>query len=416
MRHAFLTFSNFLSLALQNWYTQFLENYDYNSNNGNNYNGDNADGEDGDGNGGGNYNGNALAQQYYTAIRNGNNYANQYANYNYANTNSNSNSGSNNYNAYNANGQGYGYNAMNGNDRWYNQNMWDTQRSQQQQSSNQASWASMGSPSGTFYGRQIMNGYYDGDGVFYQVYGYFNGDGEYVSLEDDEISWDETLWGEQPDNWDGVTEDTESCAYTYSGSCYNQYDACMQILEDENYRDYQYQNAQQNNQGGNDQAEGEGYQRRSSLKDFVECVEVTPVNQYGGNSDYANYQYASQNSYNQNNQQNQYDYDCGGNEYCEQQRQYNANAYAYARAQDENRRYFVGPHCGSNNKDISLAVYKDEYCSVQDTATTVEEVLGYSLTNSIDLFPSECMSCMDDGVSEPKALLQLKPVFLIDQH
>lgn len=365
-----------------------------------------------------------LAQQYYQQIRNGSNYANQYAQNNYqynSNNNKNSNNGNSNYSSGNgssnngnsnsgnymgySNGQGYGYNAENGQYRWSNQAMWQYQSSRQY--NNQQSWANMGSPSGTFYGRQIMNGYYDGSGAFNQIYGYFNTQGEYISLEDEEIYWDEDLWGEKPELWDGVTMNTEPCSYQYSGSCYNQYDACMQILEDQEYQEYQAFQEYQSSGGYMTQEQMEENMRRATLKDFMQCVEVNPQAAYGGSNDYANYQYAQKNGssqYSQTNQnQNQYQYDCGGNEYCEKMQQYKQNQYQYQQQMyqnQNNRPNFIGPHCGSDGKSITLAVYKDEYCSVVDDSKTVEDVLGYALSSNIDLFPSECMNCMDDGVSK----------------
>ena len=361
-----------------------------------------------------------LAQKYYQQIRNSNNWANNYASSNYAYSNSNSNSNQNaNYNGYNQYGQGYGNNAMNSQYRWYNQNMWNVQSSSQVQSSNAASWQSMGSPSGTFYGKQIMNGYYDGDGVFTQVYGYFNYQGEYISLEEDELQWDEELWGEMPELWDGVTSDTESCSYQYAGTCYNQYESCMQILEDQEYQEYQqYQQAQQNG-GGSYYGQGQEMQARLVLKDFLACIEVDPQAAYAG-SDYANYQYASQNGGNQNAQNNNYynyNYDCGGNEYCEQKRQYQEQEYQYNRNKYENRRYFIGPHCGSDNKAISLAVYKDETCSVLDEQSSVASILGYTVENDqISLFPSECMKCLNDGVSSEEMFQSLFEMKLSGVH
>ena len=347
-----------------------------------------------------------LAQKYYYQIREGNNWANNYAQNNYAYSNSNSNSQNSNYNGYNQNGQGYGYNAMNSQYRWYNQNMWNGQQSSQTQSNNAATWQSMGSPSGTFYGKQIMNGYYDADAGFIQTYGYFNYQGEYISLEEDELQWDEELWGEMPELWDGVDADTESCSYQYAGTCYNQYESCMQILEDQQYQEYQqYQQAQQS---GNYYGQGQEQQARLGLKDFLACIEVDPQAAYAG-TDYANYQYAQQYGSNQNAQNNNYyNYDCNGNEYCEQQRQYQEQEYQYNRNKYENRRYFIGPHCGSNNKDISLAVYKDETCSVLDEQSTVAQVLGYQVENDqISLFPNECMKCLNDGVSSRETFVFL---------
>lgn len=343
------------------WYTAYLESYYQNGNNGNN--------------GYQQVDSNVAAQQYYSQVRNSNNYANNYAQ---------------NYYGDNGNNNNNGYSASS-NYNWQSQEMWEFQNSRNKYYQNQNTWQSMGSPAGSFYGQTILNGYYDGDGVFQQVYGYFNANGEYISLEDEEISWDETLFGEQPDGWDGVTSETESCNYVYAGSCANQYDACMQILQDETYM--QYQNYQNNQNGQQEVVE------RSSLKDFLGCVEVE--NQ--GNNQWAINQYYQENGgvnqYYQN-QQNYADYDCGDNYYCEQQQQYQENVQKYNEEQVNNRQYFIGPHCGSNSRTISLAVYRDPYCSVIDDSVQVKTLLGYEPdSEALDLFPDECMNCYNDGVS-----------------
>lgn len=319
---------------------------------------------------------NAAAQSYYISIKNGNNYANEYAanayGSNYASSSSSAAKTTGTYNA-------------------YNMQMWEMQNSQNKVYSSSESWASMGSRSGTFYGEPVLNGYYE-NGVFYNQYGYFDSTGAYISLEDDEFYWDETLWGEMPEGFDGVTEDTESCLYKYAGSCYNQYDACMQILEDEDYQVYKEYQATQ-------AASGYGYQQnaqqvvRATLKDFLECVEVFPMEKYG-NQYYQQSQYAQQQSY--QNAQNQYNcYE--GDEACAKMQEYQAQMYAYELEKSQNRRYFVGPNCGSNGKDIALAVFQDEYCSVIDSESTVESVLGYSpYSSTLNLFPSDCINCLSE--------------------
>jgi hypothetical protein len=252
----------------------------------------------------------------------------------------------------------------------------------------------MGSQGGTFYGAQILNGYVGDDGVFYPVYGYINYNGEYVSLEEDVIDWDEGLWGEEPEGWEGVDVDTESCLYQYAGSCYNQYEACMQILQDADYQEYQaYKQAQQS--GGYSAAAVE-YQQPLTLKDFLGCVEVDPSAYQSSSS--SSYGYSSQQSY-QYAQKNQYN--CyGDDEACEKARQYNEAVYQYNQQQNQNRRYYVGPHCASDGHKIHLAVYKDEYCSVIDENTQVADLLGYTPSDHIDLFPNECMACMHDQGEE----------------
>lgn len=365
--------------SYQSWYTAYLESYYQNNNNANNGNNQN------NANGYQQVDSNIAAQQYYQQVRNSNNYANNYAQNYYDNGNNN-----------NGNNNGYAYSgqAASQYQAWQSHDMWEFQNSQNKYYQNQNTWQSMGSPAGSFYGQTIMNGYYDGDGAFNQVYGYFNANGEYVSLEEEEISWDETLFGEQPDGWDGVTQETESCNYAYAGSCANQYEACMQILQDETYM--QYQQYQQNQQNGANAAE------RASLKDFLGCVEV----ENDGSNQWAINQYYQENGgsyyYNQYQQQNGQDYDCNGNEYCEQQKEYQENVQQYNQDQFQNRRFYIGPHCGSNSRTISLAVYRDPYCSVIDDSTTVKSLLGYEPNSeALDLFPDECMNCYSDGAAQP---------------
>ena len=358
--------------SYQSWYTAYLESYYQNGNN--NGNGDNGYQQ---------VDSNIAAQQYYQQVRNSNNYANNYAN-NYYGDQNNDADNSNNYQQQTANQ----YSAQ-------TQEMWEFQNSANKYYQNQNTWQQMGSPAGSFYGQTIMNGYYDGDGIFNQVYGYFNANGEYISLEEEEISWDETLFGEQPQGWDGVTEETESCNYAYSGSCANQYEACMQILQDQDYMTYQQYQQSQNGNNYNQQS----FADRAQLKDFLGCVEVE--NQ--GNNQWAINQYYQENggssNYYQQQQQN-YDYDCGDNQYCEQQKEYQQNVNNYNEEQMYDRRYYIGPHCGSNSRTISLAVYRDPYCSVIDDSMNVKSLLGYEPNSeALDLFPDECMNCFNDGVS-----------------
>jgi hypothetical protein len=338
-------------------------------------NGNNVD-EDGDGQ----VDTLTAAQAYYTAVKDGNNYANTYAANNYGSS----------YSASTSSGSS---SASTGGYSVYNQNMWEVQNSQNKVYANSEAWSSMGSQSrsGTFYGKPVLNGYYE-NGVFYNVYGYFNGENTYVNLEDyDTFEWDEALWGEMPEGFQDIDENTESCLYKYAGSCYNQYDACMQILEDEDYTMYQQYMQQVNAYNS-----ANGYQAqpiRATLKEFVQCVEVFPMEKYG-NQYYQQSQYAQQQSYQQTAQQ----YNCyDGDENCQKMQEYSAQMYAYQQEKLQNRRYFVGPNCASNGRDIALAVYEDEYCSVLDSSSTVESVLGYSpYSSNLDLFPSECLSCFTE--------------------
>lgn len=368
--------------SYQTWYTTYLEDMYASSANGN---GDNAYNAETDMN--------TLAQQYYQSVRDASNYANQYAANNYGS----SSSSSNGYSSASANS---------GNYNWANQNMWQTQSSSLSSYTGSDSWSNMGSRGGSFYGRPILNGYYE-NGAFVQQYGYFNGEGTYVSLEDEDITWDETLWGEQPDGWGDIDQDTESCSFKYAGSCYNQYDACMQILDEQDYETYNnYQNANyqnaQNGQYNNNQyqaAAQQNYQAKMTLKDFLGCVEVDPTTKYGATA-YQQSQYAQQQNYQQaaatTTTYNCYD----GDENCAKMQAYAEQMAEYEAAKSANRQYFIGPHCASNGRDVSLAVYSDQYCTVVDSESTVEDMLGYSPYSYINLFPSECLPCMVDEVSE----------------
>lgn len=337
---------------------------------------------------------NAAAQTYYMSIKDGTNYANDYAanayGSNYASASSSS--ATKNTGSYNA----------------YNMQMWEVQNSQNKVYSSSESWASMGSRSGNFYGQPVLNGYYE-NGVFYNVYGYFNSAGVYVSLEDEEFFWDETLWGEMPEGFDGITEDTESCAYKYAGSCYNQYDACMQILEDEDYTLYKEYQTQQATSGYGYQQQQQQQVVKSTLKDFLGCVEAFPMEKYG-NQYYQQSQYAQQQSY----QNAQGQYNCyEGDENCQKMQEYQAQMYAYQLEKAQNRRYFIGPNCGSNGRDIALAVYQDEYCSVIDSESTVESVLGYSpYSSTLNLFPSECINCLSE--EEQQAWYEGEEVYTLE--
>jgi hypothetical protein len=354
-------------------------------------NGNNVD-QDGDGN----VDVNLAAQAYFMSVKDSSNYANDYAANNYGGSYSSSASSA-------AAGNTGSYNS-------FNQNMWNFQNTQNKVYSSSGSWAAMGSQGGSFYGKPVVNGYYE-NGVFYNVYGYFSNDGTFVSLEDDDITWDQTLWGEEPDGFEDVDENTESCLYKYASSCYNQYDACMQVLEDEDYTEYQSYQAQAAAYSSAGSSYGQvQQQQRSTLKDFLGCVEVFPMEKYG-NQYYQQSQYANQQSYqNANNQYNCYD----GDENCQKMQEYASQMYAYQQEKQSYRRYFIGPICGSNGRDISLSVYEDEYCSVPDSTSTVESVLGYSpYFQNMNMFPTECIACLADETQawyEDEEVYTLEPV------
>jgi hypothetical protein len=320
-----------------------------------------------------------VAQRYYTYVKDKTNYANTYYQANYGSSGGYSASSSSASASYSASSQ----------PQWDSSQFWQYQQSSTKQYSNKNSWSSMGSSFATYFGQTIVNGYFDENGDFNEGWGYFNCNGEFIGIEDDGGEWDECVFGEQPDGWNDVADDTESCNFEYASSCYNQYDACMTILQDEEYLAY---------------TNPTGYGDVLTMKDFVECTGVDVSNSQGtvySNQDYYAQQYKSKQEY-FNTQYNCYD----GDEDCYTQRDYAMKVWSYQQSQKANRQYYIGPHCDSNGRDITLAVYKDEYCSVLDTETTIKSLLGYSLADTVDLVPDECIACgVVDGVSKLQPFL-----------
>jgi hypothetical protein len=307
-------------------------------------------------------NGQYSQQSGYTNANSGNN---DYfsSSYGYSNRNDNGGNGNNYYGQSNAYGSnGYGQYAPQY--RWRSEEMWKFQSNQQNKYASQ-SWANAGIPQGSFFGKAVVNGFYNEDGTFEQVYGYINAQGYFVSLEEEYLGWDAGLWGEMPDGWDELDVDVASCSYTDASSCYNQYDACMEVLGDQDYQMYQ---AYQQGATGSVAYTSKETQDMYNIKDFLSCKEVR---------NYGNGQYSTQSQY-----------------YAEQQ------VYHYNQRTYETKRYYIGPKCGADGHEIALAVYSDPYCAVQYTTITPETLLGYNpLDSSFELFPDECVSCLDEDVS-----------------
>jgi hypothetical protein len=90
------------------------------------------------------------------------------------------------------------------------------------------------------------------------------------------------------------------------------------------------------------------------------------------------------------------------------------NQYNYEMQQYMNRQYFIGPHCSGDGRTITLAVYKDQYCSVLDSDTTVKELIGYDPVQQVELVPEECISCgVNANVSTHQSFFfaSLAPIF-----
>jgi len=429
-------------------------NYNYNANGNYNYN-YNADGEDGDGYDGQNaYQGNQdAAMAYYKKLTSGNyannyvygNYQNQYQqnqgnqgynyqngeqyynnqynangnanyNYNYNGQQQNYNNG-NGYQSYNNGNQyGYGYNNQNGQgeaqnvENWdyvwnnYNMNQFQNQGGNNNMYYNAANaWSNMGA----WYGKRIVNGYIEygnnGATTFVEEWGFMDSDGVFHSLEGDDAIAD-MEWEDLPEGWEEMLEqgdEVESCSYSDSGSCYNQFFSCMQVLGEED--EYQEMIEQYNEQIYGEDAEAN--ERRATIQDYMECQQIDldgameayqqNRNQYYENGDqYNQYQYqdAYGNYYNNGDQNEQ-------SNYWAAQANSNVNYNQYANEDGEVELY-VGPYCDGDK--ISLGVYDDAYCSHHVEGLAVEDILGYDPTvgeDNFDIVPTECVSCAYDEVS-----------------
>jgi hypothetical protein len=327
------------------------------------------------------YGQNSAALEYYQSIQSNKNYANDYtSNYGYSSSSSSSSSS--------------GYNSGSSYSQWANsQQFWDAGQS----SSNYNGWKDMGQSYGSWYGKQVVNGHYY-NGQFVQEWGYFRDDGEFMSLEEDGVEWDEYIYGEYPSTWDedwanATASDVQSCNYQYASSCSNQYESCMRIMQNEDYMAYMaYMQSRYN-----------GQYMTNSLRDFVECTQVdedyiTAYQQYlkwetqmdaqyqqqNGNINYAKCNGDDDNcyaQYQQNTNNNNNDDDNG-----------NANKYG-------NMDLYIGPHCGEDGKSITLGVYTDSSCSNYASQYSVKDILGVDVMKqhsggSIDLFPENCISCV----------------------
>jgi hypothetical protein len=235
-------------------------------------------------------------------------------------------------------------------------------------SDNAEAWQSMQQGAGTWYGRPIVNGFYDGYGQFNAAWGYVSGyGGTFINLEDASITWDPSIYGQLSESWD---EDwleggamLEQCKSSYTEGCRDEYESCLEFLTDE--EDY------------------ENYQT-SSLKQYLECSAV----------DMDAYAYAKQKrqQYEKNVREQQQGYyeedvECDdGDEDCAEDQD--------VEEESEYDQLYIGPHCGDDTFGISLAVYTDEYCSSYHSET-VEQVLGTSVNEAeINFFPHQCLSCV----------------------
>lgn len=236
-----------------------------------------------------------------------------------------------------------------------------------------------------------VNGQFN-NGVFQEGWGFIGADGNFYSLENDDIiqNWDADMYGyELPDGWDQYLGqgEQESCSYESAGSCYNQFVACMQILGEDEYEDYAQEVAEE--------VYGDMYEmyerNQATLQDFMECTEIDFDGDYEGDDKQQDEQQGQNNGgyYNGNWQANG-----------------NAN-YEQYKNDDGDYSFYVGPHCDGDK--ITLAVYTDEYCSNYASGVDIEDILGYDPMQGMDgeefeLVPTDCISCAYDEVGSRRIL------------
>jgi hypothetical protein len=335
-----------------------------------------------------------AAELYYQYARYGN--SNSNSNNNNQNSNQNSNNNANYANSYtnynNANYQSYSTDdnymtAMSQSQQWWANVGYDggdsDGSSSNNQRSSQQSWNFGQSSDTTFMNMKVLPGYYDDDGAFVEEWGYISKeDGAFVSLQDEDNMADWIgLFGDMPEDWDEdwfeEADEMESCNFDYAGTCYSQYASCMLILGNEDFVE----------------AYSAQYGDMVKMADYLECTAVD----WDG-EDKSNYQ----NNY-------WYQNDCEGED-CEEQEEGNDEEEEEGEAAEEQQLY-VGPSC-SSNKNIKLAVYSDQYCTVP-TNYSVKQVLGDVLMDAdesngspIDMIPDTCISCLQ-SVSEFRPVTQL---------
>jgi hypothetical protein len=230
--------------------------------------------------------------------------------------------------------------------------------------SNMNAWSSMAS----WYGHKITNGYmgYDsyGKSTFIEEWGFIGYDGAFHSLATNDTSiYSEDEWYSAygfalPDGWSTYFQEGDSvqqCSQASSSSCYDEFFSCMQILAEDEYKDFisDYNEAYFDTM----YADAEAAAKRPSMEDFLEC---TALEFTGSATDDKISQYKNAN---------------GG--------------YSL----------YAGPHCNGDST-ISIAVYTDQYCTVPANNIDIVKLLGYNPMGDDDFafVPTDCISCLFDEV------------------
>jgi len=366
-----------------------------------------------------------ILMAYYKNVRNN------------ANNNNGNNNGNNNVNGYyNANQNGY-QNPRNSYN-YYNQNMWkfsnnnnnnqnqngDNQNQYKQNMNNNADYWNFA----TFEGHPLLPGYFSNQGEFVQSWGYFL-NGEFVSIEEMQVAWDENLFGELPAGWENYIglnpDEIEQCEYQYSKNCYSVYDQCMVYMaaemEDDNWiPDWMNENYDANNANSNSamasyiaylqaNAQNQENQYLALTGQMFGCHQVLYEPGCEGaycDGNYEEQQYNNAQFYQLNKYMEAQLEACGEDEYCiadiETQMQQNQDFVEWLQEYNEKlydqyingeKLFYIGATCDENG-GIGLAVYNDENCAYQDASLTAEQVLGFDVADlDYELIPDQCVPC-----------------------
>ncbi|KAL7570374.1 hypothetical protein ACA910_017212 [Epithemia clementina (nom. ined.)] len=420
-------------------FEQWLENYAYDqqytnsyssSSNNNNKNGQNI------------YDENFLAKAkivYWKQAKNAGNSNsgsssgnNMYGTYGYSSSNSGSSSSSSQYSELE---QLFG-----GSSKYWNyQKDSDYYQNDYQQS---ADWKNVNNEFFTYCGRQVLNGYFNADGDFVEIWGYFSKNGNYISFEDGApVQWDENCHGTMPNGWQYVNGQDpagfEECDYQYSQTCSSNYLECqvtlyyddMEALYEQvkaTKQQNKYSNKNQNANNGDDSTNSlygsnqkvssfeSAFEKQEAEQVYTRALTCQQVDYATDDDELEENTYTNQLNYEQLYEEKQAyqqamadcdnydDYDTCMEEL---QAKIDANlAYQqwiigsawdeYARIRAMNKQYYIGATC-TDSYNIGLKVFSDENCVVPHPTATVSDLLG-NIELGYDLVSHDCIPCLDN--------------------
>ena len=193
-----------------------------------------------------------------------------------------------------------------------------------------------------------------------------------LDTTDDTVYWDKSIFGTQPYKWSNFTQNgyivdqEDYCDSRYSSSCYNQYDACMEILGETTRTSYAAANAKK--------------EKRLGLSTLLHCTNITEdLMQYDALSFYSQWVYVQAKNRQYDQEIAEYNNEMMRNGYWD-------SVYNYIDTPEPG--LYVGPSCGRDSMTIKLAVYGDPNCTSRVKEISVKELLGYDpLSDDTDIFP-----------------------------